>query len=118
MQHGAILGGVNVLARVHGIAALLHAGGAAERGQKLDRLVGDEVLGEVEVEAAEVVAQLGDALRVGREPVFEADALGLQRVVMGLQRGPLGGGGDVDGCGCGHGLLSLAFETHGRGYYR
>ena len=99
VQHGAVLGGVDVVATIHGGSALLEAHGTAEVGKQLDGFVGDEVLGEVEVQVGGVKAQLGHTVGVSREPVLQADALGLETVVVVLERLPLGKLRDINRCG-------------------
>ena len=106
VEHGAVLGGVDVLAGKHGVATLLHARGAAEIEQQAHRLVGHEVLGEVEVQVGGIKAQLGNAVGIGGKPVLEADPLGLEGVEVVLEGLPLGRCGDVDRCSdVGHGGL-------------
>ena len=99
MQNGAVLGGVDVVATVHGSAALLEAHGAAQVGQQLDGLVGNQVLGEVKVQVRRIKGELLDAVGISREPILQADALGLQGVKVVLEGLPLGGLGDINRCG-------------------
>ena len=91
MQHGAVLGVVDVHAGVHGLGALVELDGLGQVGEQLQGLRLDQVLGQIEVQVACIEAQLLDALGVIGEPLLEADALGLQLVVVLLQRGPLRG---------------------------
>ena len=56
------------------------------------------------MQVAGVERQLVDALGVIGEPLLEADALGLQLVIVLLQRGPLGGLGGVNWRIDGHGI--------------
>lgn len=88
VQHGAVLGCVDVDAREHLVTALLDAHGAAKVGEKLHGLVGDEVLREVEVEVARLEGELVHAVGVRGEPILKADPLLFQAVVMLLERLP------------------------------
>ena len=88
MQHGTVLGCVDVDAREHLVTALLDAHGAAEVGEKLHGLVGDEVLREVEVEVTGLEGELVHAVGVRGEPILKADPLLFQAVVMLLERLP------------------------------
>ncbi len=102
VQHGAVLGVVDVHAAVHGLGALVELDGLGQVGEQLQGLRLDQVLGQIEVQVAGVEAQLFDALGVIGEPLLEADALGLQLVVVLLQSGPLRGLGGVNGRIDGH----------------
>ena len=70
--------------------ALVELDGLGQVGEQLQGLRLDQVLGRIEVQVACIEAQLLDALGVIGEPLLEADALGLQLVVVLLQRGPSG----------------------------
>ena len=109
VQDGAVLGGVDVLAGEHGVAALLELHLAGKIAQQLDGLIGHQVLGQIEVKVAGVKAQLVHAVGVSGEPGLEVDALGLELLLMGLERLPSGGRRSVDGCGnsCHRVLLSI-----------
>jgi hypothetical protein len=102
VEHGAVLGGVDVRAAHHEVAVALHVALARELHEQADRLVVDEVLGEVHVQAADVEGELLDALRVLREPALERDALLTQIRQMLLQRRPGLGLRGIDWCrdGC------------------
>ena len=104
VQHGAVLGVVDVHAGVHRLGALVELDGLGEVGEQLEGLRLDQVLGQVEVQVAGVERQLVDTLGVIGEPLLEADALGLQLVIVLLQRGPLGGLGGVNWRIDGHGI--------------
>ena len=110
MQHGAVLGVVDVHAGVHGLGALVELDGLGEVGEQLEGLRLDEVLGQVEMQVAGVEAQLLDALGIVGEPLLEADALALQLVVVLLQRGPLRGLGGVNRRIDGHSEQVLSFS--------
>ena len=110
VQHGAVLGVVDVHAGVHGLGALVELDGLGEVGEQLEGLRLDEVLGQVEVQVAGVEAQLLDALGIVGEPLLEADALALQLVVVLLQRGPLRGLGGVNRRIDGHSEQVLSFS--------
>lgn len=58
VQHGAVLGGVDVHAGIHLVAALLEVDGARKVAQELDRLIGHQVLGEVEAQIVHVKGKL------------------------------------------------------------
>ena len=110
VQHGAVLGVVDVHAGVHGLGALVKLDGLGQVGEQLQGLRLDQVLGQIEVQVASIEAQLLDALGVIGEPLLEADALGLQLVVVLLQRGPLRGLGGVNGRIDGH--VDRSFHHH------
>ena len=99
VQHGAVLGGVDVRAREHGVAMLFDAHLAREVAQELDGLFGHEVLGEVKVEIVQIVGELAHAVCVVCKPLLEANAICNQLVVVILKRLPSGCLGGVDGCG-------------------
>ena len=86
VQHGAVLGDVDVLAGEHRFAALGDAALAGQLAEQQQRLVGDPVLGEVEVEAGALGDQALAALGVGGEEVAQVGAADL--LVVGLQRAP------------------------------
>ena len=102
MQHGAVLGVVDVHAGVHRLGALVELDGLGEIGEQLEGLRLDQVLGQIEVQIAGVEAQLLDTVGVVGEPLLEADALGLQLVIVLLQGGPRGSLGGVNGRIDGH----------------
>ena len=113
VQDGAVLGGVDVLAGEHGVAALLELHLAGKIAQQLDGLIGHQVLGQVEVQVAGVKAQLVHALCIGSEPCLKVDTLGLELLLMGLERLPSGGRRSVDRCGnsCHKVLLNIRAHT-------
>ena len=113
VQDGAVLGGVDVLAGEHGVAALLELHLAGKIAQQLDGLIGHQVLGQVEVKVAGVKAQLVHAVGVSGEPGLEVDALGLELLLMSLERLPSGGRRSVDRCGnsCHKVLLNIRAYT-------
>ena len=103
VQHGAVLGVVDMHAGVHGLGALVELDGLGEVSEQLQGLRLDQVLGQVEMQVAGIEAQLLDAGGVVGEPLLEADAFGLQLVIVLLQGGPLRGLGGVNGRIDGHG---------------
>ena len=109
VQNSAVLGGVDVLAGEHGVAALLELHLAGKIAQQLDGLIGHQVLGQVEVQVAGVKAQLIHAVDIGGEPGLEVDALGLELLLMSLERLPSGSRRSIDRCGnsCHRVLLSI-----------
>ena len=113
VQNSAVLGGVDVLAGEHGVAALLELHLAGKIAQQLDGLIGHQVLGQVKVQVTSVKAQLVHTLGIGSEPGLEVDALGLELLLMGLERLPSGGRRSVDRCGnsCHKVLLSIRAHT-------
>ena len=109
VQDGAVLGGVDVLAGEHGVAALLELHLAGKIAQQLDGLIGHQVLGQVEVQVTGVKAQLVHALCIGGEPGLEVDTFGLELLLMSLERLPSGSRRSIDRCGnsCHRVLLSI-----------
>ena len=96
VEDGAVLGGVDVLAGIHGVAALLDADLARELDEQGDRLVGDEVLREVEVKVGYVEGELAHAVGIGCEPILQADAGLLERLLVLGERLPGGAGCGID----------------------
>ena len=109
VQDGAVLGGVDVLAGEHGVAALLELHLAGKIAQQLDGLIGHQVLGQIEVQVTGVKAQLVHALGIGGEPGLEVDTFGLELLLMSLERLPSGSRRSIDRCGnsCHRVLLSI-----------
>ena len=109
VQDGAVLGGVDVLAGEHGVAALLELHLAGKIAQQLDGLIGHQVLRQIEVQVTGVKAQLVHALGIGGEPGLEVDTFGLELLLMGLERLPSGSRRSIDRCGnsCHRVLLSI-----------
>ena len=106
VQHGTVLGGVDMHAGVHLVAALLDVRGACKVAEQLHRLVGHEVLGEVKTQVVHIKGELLNALGVGGKPIFKADAVTLKGIVMGLQGRPSLRLGGIDRCGnTGHMIL-------------
>ena len=102
MENSAVLGRVDMDAGIHLVAALLDLDLAREVDEQLDRLVSDEVLGEIEAQIVDVERQLLNTLVVGCEPVFKADSLLGKLVVVVLQGCPSSGLGRVDRSGYCH----------------
>ena len=88
VQHGAVLGVVDVHAGVHLLGALGEVDLVGEFGEELQRLRLDQVLGKIEVQRARFEREVVHAVLVVREPLLEVDALGLHLVVVALQLGP------------------------------
>ena len=109
VQDGAVLGGVDVLAGEHGVAALLELHLAGKIAQQLDGLIGHQVLGQIEVQVTSVKAQLVHTLGIGGEPGLEVDAFSLELLLMSLERLPSGSRRSIDRCGnsCHRVLLSI-----------
>ena len=109
VQDGAVLGGVNVLAGEHGVAALLELHLTSKIAQQLDGLIGHQVLRQIEVQVTGVKAQLVHALGIGSEPGLEVDTIGLELLLMSLECLPSGSRRSIDRCGnsCHRVLLSI-----------
>ena len=88
MEHGAVLGDVDPLAREHRVAALGDACLLGERDEQPQRLVGDAVLRVVEEEAGRLGGEPLRPARVGCEEVAQVRSLHLLGV--GLERLPGG----------------------------
>ena len=86
VEDGPVLGDVDVLAGEHRFAPLLDAALARQPAEQQQRLVGDPVLREVEVEAGALGHQPLPPLRVGGEEV--AQVLPADLLEVGLQLGP------------------------------
>ena len=86
VQHGALLGDVDLLAAEHGVDALAQARLFGELEQQLQRLVGDAVLRVVEIDADGLDRQALAALGVVGEELAEVQPLDL--LVVGLESGP------------------------------
>ncbi len=86
VQRRAVLGDVDPLAAEHRLAALRHPAVRRQRGQQLDRLVGDPVLRVVEVEPGALRDQALAATGVRANSVAEARVADLGEVA--LQRLP------------------------------
>ena len=109
VQDSAVLGSVDVLAREHGVAALLELHLAGKIAQQLDGLIGHQVLRQIEVQVTGVKAQLVHAVGVSSEPGLEVDTFGLELLLMSLERLPSGSRRSIDRCGnsCHRVLLSI-----------
>ena len=99
VQDSAVLGGVDVLAGEHGVAALLELHLAGKIAQQLDGLIGHQVLRQIEVQVTGVKAQLVHAVGVSSEPGLEVDTFGLELLLMSLERLPGGSRRSIDRCG-------------------
>ena len=93
VQHGAILGGVDVLTGQHGVAARFEAGRAGEVGQQAQRLAGHPVLAVVDIQVSDGQRQIAAPGRVLGEQLPQGGAGEL--VEMAAQRRPRRAGGDV-----------------------
>ena len=71
VEHGAILGDVDVLAAEHRVAPRRDPRSAASREQQLDRLGGDPVLGEVGMDAGRLEREPLDPTGISGEQVAE-----------------------------------------------
>ena len=105
VQDGTVLGGVDMRAREHEVAALLQMDRPAQGGKQTDGLVRHEVLGQVEVEVRQVEGELPDALGIVGELLLEAETTGAELVEVLPQRLPLGGLRGVNRCGDGGGIV-------------
>ena len=93
VQHGAVLGDVNVLAGEHCLASLLQLDLFSELEQQLNGLGSNQVLGEVDVQFVGGEAELLRAFRVSGKPFAQVRSEGL---VMSGQSRPRGGGRRVN----------------------
>ncbi len=93
VQHGAVLGGVDVHAGEHRVPVLLEAGRPREIDQQFHRLPGDSVLAVVDIEVADRQRQFGAALGVLVEKL--ADVFVANLIMMPRQGLPCWGGRDV-----------------------
>ena len=71
VQHRAVLGAVDALAGEHGVDALAQAGLVGQRQQQAQRLVGDALLGIVQVDAGGLQRQAFAALGIGGEQLAQ-----------------------------------------------
>ena len=85
VQHGAVLGAVDLLAGEHLVAPALDVGLLREREQQLQRLVGGAVLRVVDEQAARLARQLREPLRILREQLAHRR---LRDLVACASRGP------------------------------
>ena len=87
VQDGAVLGDVDLLAPEHGVDAVAEAGPLRERDEEAEGLVGDAVLGVVEVDAVDLDGQALAAVGIVGEQVAEVDVA--QLVEVRVERAPL-----------------------------
>ena len=97
VQHGAVLGGVDVFAVKHRRAAVFEAGGAGQSNELADAVVVHQVLRQVDVQPGRIEAESVGAVRVGIEKLAEGAAGKL--VVVRLEVVPLGEVGELAGGG-------------------
>ena len=95
MQHGAILGDVDLVAAEHGVDAPAQVGLVGQPAQQRQRLVGDAVLGVVEKDAGRLGGQPLAACRVVREQLCGGAAARIVSCVR--QRAPVHAGRSVSG---------------------
>ena len=88
VQHGPVLGGVDLLAAEHGVPEPEDVGGGGQFAQQPQGVVGDEVLGVVDVQVADPEGVRGAAAGVGGEQLAQPDFTQLL-TVLGQCR-PLG----------------------------
>ena len=86
MEHRAVLGHVDVLAREHRVAPVGHTPLLGEGDEQAHRLVGDAVLGVVEEEAGRLAGEALGPARVGGEELAQVHVPEPCRVL--LQRLP------------------------------
>ena len=91
VQHGAVLGDVNVLTGEHSLASLLQLDLFGELEQQLNGLGGNQVLGKVNVQLVSGEAELLGTGGVGGKPL--AQVRGESLVVSGQSRPGRGGRG-------------------------
>ena len=102
VEHGAVLGRVDVAPGEHGVTPFGHAGPTGDRGQQAQGLGSGPVLGIVQVEVGRVEHHRGAPVRLGLEELLDGGVT--QPGEMGGQCSPLLGGGDVDHVGHGASL--------------
>ena len=88
MQHGAALGNVDLLAAKHRVDALAQARLLGELDEQLDGVVGDAILGVVEIDADGVEREPFAPRRIVGEELAQMD--GRDRLLVGRERGPRG----------------------------
>ena len=93
VQYCAVLGSVDVLAGVHGVATLFESGRPCQVHQQHQRFAGHPVLAVVDVEVADRQCQLGAAGRVLGEELAEVFSGDL--IMVAAQRFPGRRRGDV-----------------------
>ena len=93
MEHGAVLRGVDVRTREHGVAPRLDAGRPGQVEQEGQRLVGDPVLGVVQDQVAPAGRQTRRPGGVAGEELAQMEVADLVDVCG--EGGPLGGTGGI-----------------------
>ena len=88
MQHGPVLGDVDLLAPEHGVDARAQAGLLGELEEERQRLVGDAVLRVVEVDARRLRGEALAALRVVGEEIPQMQVADLLVVALQILPGP------------------------------
>ena len=83
VEHGAVLRHVDLLALEHGVDARAQPGLLGELEEEGQRLVGDAVLGVVEVDPHRLRGEALPALGVGREEIPQVEVVDL--LVVALQ---------------------------------
>ncbi len=106
VEHRAVLGRVDVLAREHGGVVLGDPGLLGEGDERGEDLIGDEVLRQVYVQVAEREAQALHPTRIGGEP---RPQVGGEGVAVGEELGPGGRGRGVDRSGHDHNARPTRF---------
>ena len=96
VEHGAVLGGVDVGTGEHRVAPLLDTHLACQPQQQLRGFGRDQVLGQIDVQIGRGVREALRTLRIGVEPLTQGTVEG---EVVSLELGPGVGGGRVDGGG-------------------
>jgi hypothetical protein len=86
VQHRAVLGAIDPLAREHRVAIGTHAGFARKRDKRRNRMLVDQILRVVHEEPRCLVRKLCRAFRIAREQRADGDAG--QRVTMASERLP------------------------------
>ncbi len=71
VQHGAIFRKIDLLATEHGLDPPVQAGGPGQPDEQLDRLVGDAILGIVQIEAGGLNRETPATSWVGREDLLQ-----------------------------------------------
>ena len=88
VQNSTILSGVDVLAGIHGVAALFQTNSTTKRAEQPYRLIVNKVFGEIKMQIGHVKRELVYTIWIRGKPFFETNSFILKLVVMRLERSP------------------------------